>query len=107
MEKRIAIVTGASSGMGRDFVRLIYNEYSVQEIWTVARRREMLEGLKRELGESIRVLPFDLTDDDSIEEIEKLLKKENATVQVLVNAAGFGKFGEFLSTELEDYMDMT
>ena len=107
MGKNVAIVTGASSGMGKDFVRLINKEYSVDEIWVIARRREMLEELKKKLGKKIRILPLDLTDDDSIEDIEELLEKEKPRVSVLVNAAGFGKFGEFTSVDLDDYMDMT
>ena len=107
MKKNIAIVTGASSGMGRDFVRLINSHYSVDEIWVIARRRELLESLQAEIGNRIRILALDLTDDDSIEDIEELLEKEKPGVKVLVNAAGFGKFGEFTSVELDDYMDMT
>lgn len=107
MGKNIAIVTGASSGMGRDFVRLINDKYFVDEIWVIARRRELLEELGSEIGNKLRVFACDLTDDDCIEDIEKLLKKEKPNVKVLVNAAGFGKFGEFMSVELDDYMDMT
>ncbi len=107
MEKNIAIVTGASSGMGMDFVRLIAAEYSVDEIWVIARREKLLEALKKELGERLRVLALDLTDDDSIEDIGELLQREKPNVSVLVNAAGFGKFGEFMSVELDDYMNMT
>ena len=40
--KKIAVVTGASSGMGRDFVRAVDREFSPQEIWVIARREDRL-----------------------------------------------------------------
>ena len=45
----IAIVTGASSGMGRDFVYALNSKYSFDEIWVIARRKERLEEIKKEL----------------------------------------------------------
>ena len=54
--KKTAVVTGASSGMGREFVRQIAGKYPwLEEIWAIARRAEELEKLKEEVGEvSIR-----------------------------------------------------
>lgn len=55
MEKiKIAIVTGASSGLGREFVRMLNKESDVQEIWAIARNDEKLSELKKEFGEKVR-----------------------------------------------------
>lgn len=108
--KKIAVVTGASSGMGREFVRAIARDYekSIQEIWVIARRRERLEELQKELSKSmkLRLISLDITDDDSYEEYVTRLKKENPKVCILVNSAGYGKIGEFKESPREDALGM-
>ena len=98
----IAIVTGASSGMGREFVLQLSNYVTVDEIWVVARRRSALESLEQECAVPLRVIPLDLCSSDSFSEMEALLKAENPDVKLLVNAAGFGKFGAFQNISMED-----
>ena len=63
--RNIALVTGASSGMGKEFVREISKKYKgLDEIWVVARRRERLRELKKEIiGTRVRILPLDLMKD--------------------------------------------
>ena len=92
---RIAIVTGASSGMGREFVRQLQPYAQVEEIWAVARRASALEELKQELEVPVRPLCLDLVEAESFRELEELLKREQPEVALLVNAAGFGKFGAY------------
>ena len=59
---RIAVVTGASSGMGREFVRQIPHFYSqLDEIWVTARREERLRKLQEEVDIPVRILVGDLT----------------------------------------------
>jgi short-subunit dehydrogenase len=91
---KIAVVTGASSGMGRDFARAICADKKLgfDEIWLIARRAERLETLAAELTVAAKILPLDLTKNESLEEYQALLSKEKAEVAVLVNAGGFGKF---------------
>ncbi len=98
----IAIVTGASSGMGREFVLQLSNYVTVDEIWVIARRRSALESLEQECSVPLRVIPLDLCDSESFREMEALLKAENPNVKLLVNAAGFGKFGDFQNISTED-----
>lgn len=101
----IAVITGASSGMGREFVYAIDKEFELDEIWVIARRKERLEELQQKCRTKIKPLALDLQDSASFEIYEKLLKEENAHVNVLVNAAGFGLFGEFEKLPLKDQLD--
>ena len=98
----IAIVTGASSGMGREFVRQLGGYVSVDEIWAVARRASALETLKAETSVPVRPIVLDLLEESSFTELEALLESEKPNVRLLVNAAGFGKFGAYQKVPVED-----
>ena len=65
--KRIAIVTGASSGMGREFVLQLSNWETFDEIWAIARRAERLEELAQNVPIPVRPIALDLTDPDAFE----------------------------------------
>lgn len=99
---RIAIVTGASSGMGREFVSAVERTDNPDEIWVIARRAERLEELKNQIKTPVRPLALDLTKKKSFDEIKKLLKAEEPDVCTLVNASGFGVFGKFTEISLEE-----
>ena len=91
----IAVVTGASSGMGREFVLQLSSYVQVDEIWVIARRTEALEALKEQVNVAIRPISLDLCREESFETYAKLLEAEKPDVKLLVNGAGFGKFGAF------------
>ena len=99
---KIAIVTGASSGMGREFVRQLSAYVQVDEIWAIARRREALEALKAEVPVTVRPIVLDLLKSESFDELRSLLEGEQPEIALLVNAAGFGKFGAYHKTTMED-----
>ena len=103
---KIAIVTGASSGMGREFAVQLQSYVQVEEIWVIARRKDALESLREEVSCPVRILPLDLTQPESFETIAALLEAEKPDVKLLVNAAGFGKFGNFQQISLEDECKM-
>ena len=103
---KIAIVTGASSGMGREFVLQLKEYVCVDEIWVVARRASALEELKKESTVPVRPVPLDLCKEESFGTFAKLLEDEKPDVKLLVNAAGFGKFGDFRKVPLEDDLRM-
>lgn len=98
----IAIITGASSGMGREFVRQLSEYVQVEEIWAVARRAEALEALKAEVSVPVRPIVLDLLREESFQTVRQLLETERPDVKLLVNAAGFGKFGAYHKVTLED-----
>ena len=103
---KIAIVTGASSGMGREFVMQLEKHVSVDEIWVIARRREALEALTGKTKATLRPIPLDLCEKESFETLAALLEAENPHVKLLVNAAGFGKFGAWHKVSPEDDLKM-
>ena len=99
---KIAIVTGASSGMGREFVRQLSAYVQVDEIWAIARRREALAALKAETPVPVRPMVLDLLKSESFDALRSLLEGEQPEIALLVNAAGFGKFGAYHKTTIED-----
>ena len=92
---KIAIVTGASSGLGSEFVRQIRKQEKLDEIWVVARRKDRLTALEKELRTHLRIITGDLTKAETLHEIEAMLWKEKPNVRILVNAAGYGKIGSW------------
>ena len=99
---KIAIVTGASSGMGREFVLQLKDYVQVDEVWAIARRTEALQKLEQECGLKVRPISLDLCDMESFAAVEQLLAQEKPDVKLLVNAAGFGKFGAYHKVSLAD-----
>lgn len=103
---KIAVVTGASSGIGREFVLALDKQQDFDEIWVIARTREKLEALASETKSKIRAVPLDLQKRESIYEYEELLKENNPEIAVLVNASGFGFFGPFMERPLSEQLDI-
>ena len=103
---RIAVITGASSGMGREFVRQLDAQHSFDEIWVIARRKERLESLSDEVNAPIRPISLDLSKQESYDEYAALLAEEKPDVAILVNGSGFGKFGTFTEMPLDDQLAM-
>ena len=97
---RIAVITGASSGIGREFVYAVDRKDSYDEIWVVARRAERLEELKEKCRNPLRALALDLADDEGLRAYRDLLEQEKPEIALLVNAAGCGVFGPFAEKEL-------
>ncbi len=91
---RIAVITGASSGMGREFVRQIPHFYQgLDELWVIARRKERLTALKSICPIPIRIFAGDLTEEEFYIGLKAQLSKLRPDIRMLVNAAGFGKTG--------------
>ncbi len=103
---KIAVITGASSGMGKEFVRQLEEAERFDEIWLIARRKDRMEELAGELHTKARVIPLDLTDSNSIRKYGILLDAAKPEVAVLVNAAGFGIFHKFTDCKPEDIYGM-
>ncbi len=102
----IALVTGASSGIGRDIARSLA-KHGINVIIT-ARRRDRLEELKaeliREYGVKVQIIAADLSDTKQCIELHRRVKKYG--IDIFVNNAGFGEFGEFTESDLNRELEM-
>lgn len=103
---RIAIVTGASSGLGREFVRRIAEKEKLDEIWLVARREKRLLAIAEGLPVPAVPYPLDLTKPESFSSLKKLLEEKKPDIRILVNAAGFGKMGGYAEISEQDSGDI-
>ena len=104
--KRIAILTGASSGMGRELALQLAQWETFDELWVIARRADRLEALKEQVPFPVRPISLDLTDPQALELYRDLLENARPDVGLLANVAGFGKFGRYDQIPLADSLKM-
>ena len=110
-KKKLAVITGASSGMGLEFAKAIAQTESLDEMWLIARRLDRLLALKNVLETqyptiSFRAISLDLALEESIQAYRMLLEKADCDLRILVNGSGFGKFGSFSDISMEEYAGM-
>ena len=107
MSKNIAVITGASSGMGMEFAFQIDCLYTkIDEIWLIARREERLEELSKLLETKTKIIPMDVTDKAKMDEFYALLKKEHPKIRLLINCAGFGLMGNVKDIPIHRQLEM-
>lgn len=101
---KIAIITGASSGMGKEFAfQLDKLLKTTQEIWLIARNEDKLFELSRQLQMKTRRIALDLTKSEDLEAFSEVLRIAQPQIRFLINCAGLGYMGEFL--EMDDGKD--
>ena len=93
MKKSIAIVTGATGGIGREFTRSLQDNPKLDEIWAVARNEAKLNLLKAEFGKRIRKVKADIGSKTGLATLEELLQSNQVIIKYLINNAG--KAGRF------------
>lgn len=123
--RKITIITGANSGLGFEFARQLHKlqkniaeSENNAEFWLIARNGEKLEESKKKITEEngenekcpIKLFPLDISGKEGIEKFRNLLQTEESngefTIEMLINNAGFGTYGEFSDTPLEKEIDM-
>lgn len=103
MNRRIVIVTGASSGIGKEIARQLARQGDFPLL--VARNREKLNGLERELGQG-EAFPCDVTVQEDVQQLIQNVIAKYGRVDVLINNAGFGRFGGTLHIPMTDFSAM-
>lgn len=96
------LITGASSGLGLDMAR--YLSSMKHELILVARDKEKLEHIQESLSTKVTIIVADLSQEQKVKELYVLTKKEN--IDMLINNAGFGMFGDFSTTDLQKELEM-
>lgn len=97
----IAIVTGASSGLGREYITAVIEQFPiVDEIWLIARRKEKLKEIAEQTPQkTIVAIALDLSSLESFDLFEKLLREREPEIKVLINAAGYGQCATFFTSD--------
>ena len=97
-----AVITGASSGIGRDMARVLARQG--WQVFLVARNTEKMLDLQKELGDRSKCMRCDVSHRDECESLYNILAAEK--VDMLINCAGFGLCGRFLLTDLDTELEM-
>ncbi len=97
-----ALITGASSGIGRDMA--YYLASLGHDLILVARRKERLEEIKKNVSVKVKIIEMDLLVEENVFALYKKVKKED--IDILINNAGFGLFGMFAKTDLQRELEM-
>ena len=102
----IAIITGASSGLGREFLYQANKWINVDEVWVISRNEKDLQELVLISAFKLRIIPLDLSKEFSLKKLKELIDSKKPNIKLLINSAGYGKMGEEEKIDLEDDLGM-
>lgn len=103
----IAVVTGASSGMGREFVKLLDRElHTLDVIWVIARRGDRLKELAKSVKTKLVPIELDVSAPEAAKVLTDMLKEKKPQIKFLINSAGFGKIGKIKELPMTDQLSM-
>ena len=103
----IAIITGASSGMGMEFARQLDRQLSkTDEVWLLARRKDPMEELARSMRIKTRTISVDITNENELNHFREVLAISAPKITMLVNCAGMGRYGDFSEQDDEEISAM-
>ena len=105
---KTAIITGASAGLGREYVAHTVKMFpSLECIWLIARRAEVLEQIAAEYPDkSFKILPLDLTSETGLSSLKNALTEAQPDVRLLINNAGVGRLGNIAECDAETQTEM-
>lgn len=106
MGKRIAVITGASSGIGKEFAKTVSDHGIYDELWVIARNEEKLLSLKNLVPFPLRTFALDLTKECSIDVYKDTLCEEKPEICLLINCSGYGKFDSCENLLLNENLGM-
>lgn len=104
----VAIITGASSGLGIEYLKQICERYPhIQEYWIIARREDRLKSIANTYPDK-KIVPIclDLSDYESYKKLEELFDKNNVNIKILVNNAGYGILGDVCDMDYQGQAGM-
>ena len=106
---KTAILTGASSGLGKEYLTELVRQFpEVEQIVLIARRKDRLDALAAQFPQKkMVVLPLDLTQESSYAALADWMKTEQPQVHALINNAGFGTLGNLIDMDYPTQMRMT
>ncbi|MCJ7856901.1 SDR family NAD(P)-dependent oxidoreductase [Lachnospiraceae bacterium NSJ-143] len=104
--KKIALVTGASGGLGREFAAILAKDSNIEEIWAIARNRKKLDMLEKKLGNKIKTFSVDLSDINDIKRFSGQLEESKPDISYLINNAGYAKFCSYDELNIDESTNM-